>query len=145
MYPFDGPADTFMAMKHVTVLLAALLAAGCSTSGTPSPAPSASASATSSPAGEPHRLVFDVTGTATVTTLTCTIDGKTTEEKNVKLPWSRTFSFPPHTGKHGYDLVIKYTNGDVTATAEIDGRPWGSSRGSGEGPSTQSLNGDFSD
>lgn len=137
MYPFDGPADTFMAMKHVTVLLAALLAAGCSTGGTPS--------TSTSPAGEPHRLVFDVTGTATITTLTCTIDGKTTEEKNVKLPWSRTFSFPSHTGKHVYDLVIKYTNGDVTATAEIDGQPWGSSRGSGEGPSTQSLNGDFSD
>ncbi len=141
-------------MTRITVLLAAvLLTAGCSTTGgTPSPAPATSAGApatsaasSTTPAGEPHRLVFAVTGTAVVTTLTCTIDGKTTEEKNVKLPWNRTFTFPPHTGKHTYDLVIKHTNGDVTATAEIDGHPWGSSRGSGDGPSTLSLNGDFSD
>jgi hypothetical protein len=131
-------------MTRVTVLFAAaLLTAGCSTTGgTPSPAPTTSAS---SPAGEPHRLAFAVTGTAVITTLTCTIDGKATEEKNVKLPWNRTFTFPPHTGKHTYDVVLKYTNGDVSATATIDGQPWGSSRGSGDGPSTLSLNGDFSD
>lgn len=64
------------------------------------------------PPGEPHQLVFDVSGTATITTLTCTVNGKETTETAVRLPWSRTFGFPA---------------------------------GAGDGPSTQSMNGDFGD
>jgi hypothetical protein len=131
-------------MKRTAVLItAALLAAGCSgtTTGTPSPAASSAASA----AGEPHRLAFDVSGSAVVTTLTCTVDGKTTEEKNVKLPWSRTFGFPPHTGKHEYQVVMQYSDGTVNATAKVDGLLQTSSSGGGDGAGTQSMNGDFSD
>ena len=133
-------------MKRTAVLIAAaLLAGGCggTTAGTPSPA-SPAPSATSA-AGEPHRLVFDVSGSAVITTLTCTVDGKTTEEKNVKPPWSRTFSFPPHTGKHEYQVVMHYSDGSVNATAKVDGLLQTSSSGSGDGPATQSMNGDFSD
>jgi hypothetical protein len=129
-------------MKRTAVLItAALLAAGCggTTGGTPSPASSTSVAA------EPHRLAFDVSGSAVVTTLTCTVDGKTTEEKNVKLPWSRTFSFPPHTGKHEYQVVMQYSDGSVNATAKVDGRLQTSSSGGGDGAGTQSMNGDFSD
>lgn len=135
---------TLPGMKRTAVLLAAaFLVAGCSgtTAGTPSPAPQA----TSAPAGEPHRLVFDVSGSAVVTTLTCTIDGKPTEEKNVKLPWSRTFSFPPHTGKHEYQVVMRYADGSVNATAKVDGLLQTSTSGGGDGAGTQSMNGDFSD
>ncbi|MFJ1761150.1 hypothetical protein ACIOD2_12585 [Amycolatopsis sp. NPDC088138] len=131
-------------MKRTAVLVAAaFLAAGCSgtTGGTPSPASSGSTSV----AEEPHRLAFDVSGTAVVTTLTCTVDGKTTEEKNVKLPWSRTFSFPAHTGKHEYQVVMQYSDGSVNATAKVDGRLQTSSSGGGDGAGTQSMNGDFTD
>ncbi|WP_328618266.1 hypothetical protein OHS18_21495 [Amycolatopsis sp. NBC_00355] len=127
-------------MKRTAVLVAAaFLVVGCSgtTTGTPAPEPSA--------AGEPHRLVFDVSGTAVVTTLTCTVDGRATEEKDVKLPWSRTFSFPPHTGKHEYQVVMRYADGSVNATAKVDGRLQTSSSGGGDGAGTQSMNGDFSD
>jgi hypothetical protein len=134
---------TLSGMKRTAVLItAALLACGCSgtTAGTPSPASTAS-----SAAAEPHRLAFDVSGSAVVTTLTCTIDGKVTEEKNVKLPWSRTFSFPAHTGKHEYQVVMQYSDGSVNATAKVDGRLQTSSSGGGDGAGTQSMNGDFSD
>ncbi|MFJ7216243.1 hypothetical protein [Amycolatopsis sp. NPDC098790] len=118
-------------MKRTVVFLtAAVLAAGCGNE---------------APPGEPHQLVFDVSGTATITTLTCTVDGKETTETAVKLPWSRTFSFPAGTGKHEYRVVMKYTDGSVKATAKLDGRLQSSSAGSGDGPSTQSMNGDFSD
>jgi hypothetical protein len=135
-------------MKRTAVLLAAaLLAAGCggTTGGTPSPAPASASTSTSGAVTEPHRLVFDVSGSAVITSLTCTVDGKPTEEKNVKLPWSRTFSFPPHTGKHEYQVVMQYSNGSVNATAKVDGLLQTSSSGGGDGAGTQSMSGDFSD
>ncbi|SEF26054.1 hypothetical protein SAMN05421837_10361 [Amycolatopsis pretoriensis] len=42
-------------------------------------------------------------------------------------------------------MVLKYTDGSVNATAKLDGKLQSSSAGSGDGPSTQSMNGDFSD
>jgi hypothetical protein len=141
----DTSDVTFQGMKLAAVLAAALLVTGCSTTGgTPSPAPSATGTATTV-AAEPHKLVFDVSGTAVITALTCTVDGKVTEEKNVKLPWNRTFSFPPHTGKHVYEVVVQYRDGSVDATAKVDGLLQTSSTGSSEGPATQSMSGDFSD
>ncbi|SFW91677.1 hypothetical protein [Amycolatopsis australiensis] len=135
-------------MRHFPALVAAVLLAGCSagTSGTPSPAPAtATPPQPSAPRAEPHRLEIKIDGTAVLTSLTYTIDGKATEDKDVKLPWSHTFTFAPHTGKHVYDVVMRSTGGEVTATATVDGQPWGQSRGSGDGASTQSLDGDFSD
>jgi hypothetical protein len=112
------------------LLLATALAAGCGTE---------------APPGEPHQLVIDVSGTATVTALTSTIDGADTEEKDVKLPWSHTFSFPSGTGKHTYRVVMRYADGSVNATAKLDGKLRSSSSGGGDGPGNQSLEGDFSD
>jgi hypothetical protein len=138
-------------MRLLPAFVTAVLLAGCSagTTGTPSPAPATPASATSSessaPPAQPHKLEVKIEGTAVLTTLTYTIDGETREEKNVKLPWSRTFSFPVHSGKHVYNVVMRSGGGEVNATATVDGQPWGQSRGSGDGESNQSLNGDFSD
>ncbi|MFB9688259.1 hypothetical protein [Amycolatopsis plumensis] len=135
-------------MRLLPALVAAVLLAGCSagTGGAPSPAAATPSSAESSaPSAQPHRLEIKIDGTAVLTTLTYSIDGKTTEEKNVKLPWDHTFSFAPHTGKHVYNVVMRSGGGDVNATATVDGQPWGRSTGSGDGESTQSLNGDFSD
>ncbi|MEV6639194.1 hypothetical protein [Amycolatopsis sp. NPDC051371] len=134
-------------MRLLPALAAAVLLAGCSAGvgGTPSPAPAAPASTSSAPPAQPHELQIKIDGTAVLTTLTATIDGEKTEEKNVKLPWSHTYSFAPHTGKHVYSIVMRSAGGEVNATATVDGQPWGQSRGSGDGESTQSLNGDFSD
>jgi hypothetical protein len=132
-------------MRLLPAFVTTVLLAGCSagTTGTPSPAPATPASSESS--AQPHKLEIKVEGTAVLTTLTYTIDGETGEEKNVKLPWSRTFSFPSHSGKHAYNVVMRSGGGEVNATATVDGQPWGQSRGSGDGESSQSLNGDFSD
>lgn len=135
-------------MRLLPALAATVLLAGCSASvgGTPSPAPGTPAAPESSaPPAQPHKLEIKIEGTAVLTKLTATIDGETTEENDVKLPWSHTYSFAPHTGKHVYNIVMRSAGGEVTATATVDGQPWGRSSGSGDGESTQSLNGDFSD
>jgi hypothetical protein len=135
-------------MRLLPAFAATVLLAGCSasTGGTPSPAPATPASSESTaPPAQPHKLEIKIEGTAVLTTLTYTIDGETTEEKNVKLPWSHTFDFAPHSGKHVYNIIMRSGGGEVNATATVDGQPWGQSRGSGDGESTQSLNGDFSD
>lgn len=136
-------------MRFLAALAATVLLAGCSAGvgGTPSPAPSPAPATppSSAPAEQQHKLEIKIEGTAVLTTLTYTIDGETLEEKNVKLPWSHTFSFAPHTGKHVYNIVMRSAGGEVNATATVDGQPWGQSRGSGDGESTQSLNGDFTD
>ncbi|MCR6485729.1 hypothetical protein M8542_23170 [Amycolatopsis sp. OK19-0408] len=117
-------------MKRAAVFMTAAVLAGCGTE---------------VPPGEPHQLLFEVSGTATVSTLTCTVDGKESTENNVGLPWRRVFEFPPGTGKHEYRVVLKYADGSVNATAKLDGKLQSSSAGAGDGPSTQSLTGDFSD
>jgi hypothetical protein len=138
-------------MRLLPAFATTVLLAGCSagTTGTPSPAPatpvSSASSELSAPPAQPHKLELKIEGTAVLTTLTYTIDGETMEEKNIKLPWSRMFSFPPHSGKHAYNVVMRSGGGEVNATATVDGQPWGQSRGSGDGESTQTLNGDFSD
>ncbi|MEV6648272.1 hypothetical protein [Amycolatopsis sp. NPDC051371] len=40
---------------------------------------------------------------------------------------------------------MKSAEGSVSATAKVDGKLQSSTAGSGDGPSTQSMNGDFSD
>ncbi|VVJ18034.1 Uncharacterised protein [Amycolatopsis camponoti] len=135
-------------MRLLPALAATVLLAGCSAGvgGRPSPAPVIPVPPTSgAPAAPPHKLEIKIEGTAVLTKLTYTIDGETTEENNVKLPWSHTFDFAPHSGKHVYNIVMRSGGGDVDATATVDGQPWGRSSGSGDGESTQSLNGDFSD
>ncbi|WP_285487235.1 hypothetical protein [Amycolatopsis taiwanensis] len=93
------------------------------------------------PAHAPHRLVFDVSGTATVHTLTYVIDGKSTDEHEITLPWQMTFTFPYGTGRHEWRLVLTNSDGTVNATATVDGQLMTNSSGSGGG--TLNLDGNF--
>lgn len=113
-------------MRLLPAFAATVLLAGCSasTGGTPSPAPATpAASESSARPAQPHKLEIKIAGTAVLTTLTYTIDGETMEEKNVKLPWSHTFDFAPHSGKHVYNIIMRSGGGEVNATATVDGQP----------------------
>lgn len=129
-----------------TLLTTVVLLAACGTTSVPrapSPVPGLPADTTApqDTAPAPHQLVLDVSGTATVHTLSYTIDGTSTDEHEVTLPWEKTFTFPDGTGRHEWHLTLANSGGTVNATATVDGQLVTTSSGSGSG--TQNLDGDF--
>ncbi|SEQ28598.1 hypothetical protein [Lentzea albida] len=113
------------------VLLALLVTAAMSGCTTPEPgAPGAATTATSATSAV-NTIVLDVTGTATITSLTLVVDGATTEEKAVTLPWSKTLEFPVDSGRHEWKLQLKYGGGDVLAKSTANGKPLTQTAGSG--------------
>ncbi|MFD4637306.1 hypothetical protein ACFWN2_08335 [Lentzea sp. NPDC058436] len=76
------------------------------------------------------KIVLDVTGTATISTLTLVVDGTSTEEQAVTLPWSRTLEFPVDSGRHEWKLVLKYGGGSVLAKSTANGKPLTQTAGS---------------
>jgi hypothetical protein len=126
----------------------ALAACGEPTAPVTSPAPETTATTSSSPAPEQrHVLEVAVTGTAVLTSLTFTLDGKATEEKDVALPWTRTVEVPFGGGRHEWGLTLRYGGGDVAATGTVDGKPLTQTTGSGSPGSdnTADLGGSFTD
>lgn len=100
-----------MSRRFVAVLLIMGLLGGCA--GTPAP---------DSPAEvELDKIVLDVTGTATVSSLTLVVDGTSTEETAVALPWSKTLEFPKESGGHEWKLVLRHSGGSVLATCKANG------------------------
>jgi hypothetical protein len=137
-------------MKRTVGLVAiAMLVTACGSAPAPTP-PTVSGSPTvttgqssKAPAHAPHQLVIEVSGAATIDTLTYTIDQNKTDEHAVGLPWGKTFEFPYGTGRHTWDLELSYPDGTVNATATMDGQLVTNSSGSGGG--TVHLDGDLSD
>lgn len=90
--------------------------------------------------GEPeqHVLELEATGTATLTSLTFTLDGKASEEKDVKLPWRKTVTVPGE--PHEWELTMEHTGGDLLATATVDGQLLTQTAGSGSPGSNNTAN-----
>jgi hypothetical protein len=129
-------------------LVAAGLLSACGESA-PSSTPVFTTPGASAPSQAPkqHVLEIEVTGTATITTLTFTLDGKTSEEKNVALPWRKKIEIPYGTGRHEYNLAMQRGAGKVFATATVDGKLVTQTGGSssGGGTATSKLSGSFED
>jgi hypothetical protein len=79
----------------------------------------------------PHTVVFSVTGDGYVGAITYVIDGRTTTERSVTLPWRRTVQVPPRDGGHTWDLKTHQGNGTSTTVVYVDGSAFGGSSCSG--------------
>jgi hypothetical protein len=92
-----------------------------------------------------YLLELEAKGTARITLLTFTMDGKTTQQKSVKLPWRKAVDVPA--GNHEWKLTMKYGNGTVFAVSKVDGQVLTQTAGSSSGGSSNSsaeLSGSFS-
>ncbi|GAB2954750.1 hypothetical protein ACFMQL_36460 [Nonomuraea fastidiosa] len=87
---------------------------------------------------EPHTLTLDLQGEGTYS-LTYVINGKSTTEPQVTLPWRKDITLDAP-GKDTWRLTVKrLTDGSMTAVAYVDGRAtsMSSSAGSGGGGSSE--------
>lgn len=139
-----------MLTRTVVALLSAGLLAACTNATPPTTpaAPETTGTPSSSPAPErQHVLDVEVTGTAVLTTLTFTFDGKTTEEKDVVLPWTKKVEVPYGSGRHEWELTMRHSGGQVAATGSVDGKLLTQTAGSGSPGSDNSsnLSGSFTD
>jgi hypothetical protein len=83
---------------------------------------------------KPHALTLDVKGEGRAT-LTYVIDGHTTTEPHVTLPWRKDVRLTAP-GKDTWDLSIQQEgDDDVSAVAYVDGHLFTSTAGSGGGTS----------
>jgi hypothetical protein len=129
-----------MSWRFVLASLTAVALSGCTTPepGTPAPGTTASSAV--------NKIVLDVTGTATISTLTLVVDGTSTEEQSVTLPWTKSLEFPVGSGRHEWKLVLKYGGGTVLAMSTANGKPLTQTAGSGSpgGDSSSELSGSTS-
>lgn len=88
----------------------------------------------SSSRDEPHTLTLDVKGEGSVG-LTYVINGQTTTEPQVTLPWRKDISLTAP-GEDTWELSIQQgDDGEVSAVAYVDGSLFTSTAGSGGGTS----------
>lgn len=88
---------------------------------TPSPTASAvSASAVPSPAERSRVLEIYLTGDVTLTSLTYTINGKSTTLKNVDLPWRTAIDIPAAPGSTTWRVKYRHKRGDVAYRVVVD-------------------------
>jgi hypothetical protein len=71
----------------------ALVAAGCSES------------------PRPHTLVFKITGSGELSSLTYVIDGKQNNERAITVPWQKTINLPAKDGGHTWRLKTQQGKG----------------------------------
>ena len=122
--------------------------AGSTQSSSPTPAETSTPTPTPTPSPTPEKkylLELEAKGTARITLLTFTMDGKTTQQKSVKLPWRKAVDVPA--GDHEWKLTMKYGNGTVFAVSKVDGQVLTQTAGSSSGGSSNSsaeLSGSFS-
>ncbi|MFD0854094.1 hypothetical protein ACFQ07_17795 [Actinomadura adrarensis] len=89
---------------------------------------------------EPHTLTLDVGGQGSVT-LTYVINGKSTTENSVTLPWRKEFDLTKK-GEDTWSLAItRQGEGSVNAVAYVDGQVFTRTAGSGSGGGTSRLSG----
>ncbi|MFD9737157.1 hypothetical protein [Umezawaea sp. NPDC059074] len=126
----------------VVAMLGVAVLAACSNVAPPAPPPS-------SPSRDArvHVLEVEVTGTAVLTTLEFTLDGKVAKEKGVVLPWNKKVEVPYGGGRHEWQVRMEYDGGDMAAVATTDGKLVTQTAGSGSPGSANSANlsGSFSD
>lgn len=96
------------------------------------------------PGQEVHSLVLTATGTARVTSLTYTLDGRVIRTGPASLPWGETVSVPADGRKRTWALDAEFGAGEVTLAATVNGQPVTQSSGGGEGPDGNvSIDGDL--
>ncbi|MGW6929726.1 hypothetical protein ACWGE0_06620 [Lentzea sp. NPDC054927] len=115
-----------MSRRFTSALLLVGLLSGCAGTGTPAPAPDSSvavtpSSTTAKAEAAPNVVVLEVTGTATISSLSLVVDGSSSEETSVALPWSRTLEFPA-ASSHEWKLVLRHSGGSVLATSTANGQ-----------------------
>lgn len=148
-----GPAMLRRAAALVTgAVLAVPLLAACSTAvSPPAPVPATHPPATTNAAGsptvavtrQPHLLVFTATGDAAVDSVTYVVDGHSTSDSSVALPWRVTLDLPADGAMHNYAVTMHTRHGDVRILAILDGAVQSSSTGGGTGTGTAQLSGDI--
>ena len=82
---------------------------------------------------ERHSLVLTANGSAQVTSLTYTLDGRVVGSGPASLPWKETISIPEDGRKHSWALEVEYGSGDVTLLATVDDQLLTQSSGAGGG------------
>ena len=133
--------------RTVAALLSATALAACGEPTAPVTSPAPETTSSSAAPEQRHVLEVEVTGTAVLTSLTFTLDGKAVEETAVALPWTRTVEVPFGGGRHEWELAMRYDGGDVAATGTVDGKLLTQTAGSGSPGSTNTANlsGSFTD
>ncbi|WP_157995987.1 serine/threonine-protein kinase [Thermomonospora amylolytica] len=84
----------------------------------PGDRPSPTATATRAPA---RTLEFLLTGDVTLTSLTYTVNGRTTTLRNVRLPWRRSFAIPALPQRTTWRIEYRFPPGTVRRTVSVDG------------------------
>lgn len=87
-----------------------------------------------------HELTLEVTGDGAVTSLTYAVNGESTTETAVVLPWSKSISLPSDDGPQEWSLTVEQASGFVEMTASVDGAIL--TQGSGTGQSSGTLSGE---
>ncbi|WP_433475144.1 serine/threonine-protein kinase [Spirillospora sp. CA-142024] len=100
-------------------------------------APASSASAAPSPTARTRVLEFYVTGNVRLTSLTYTVNGKSTTLKNVKLPWRTAIDIPADPGSAKWRIKYRHKEGQVSYRVVVDRimNGWGSASGNTTGES----------
>ncbi|URN08770.1 serine/threonine protein kinase [Actinomadura madurae] len=87
----------------------------------PSPTAQAAAPATPSPPAERTRVLeFYLTGDVTLTSLTYTINGKSTTLKDVELPWRTAVDIPAAPGSAEWSIKYRHPRGEVGYRVVVD-------------------------
>lgn len=130
-------------------MLLTVLVAGCGGGGVDRepPAPvSAPASApapvtTSVAVQAPHNLVFSAEGDAEVVSIVYELDGESSTEESVSLPWRKTVEVPADGRQHRWNLTLTHRGGYAELIAIFDGAVTGRTEGSGSGTGTLEVSG----
>ncbi|GAA2449057.1 serine/threonine-protein kinase [Streptomyces macrosporus] len=99
-----------------------------STTATPAPAAS---SATPTPAAETRTLEFLFRGNVALTSLTYTVNGRSTTLEDVELPWRRTIEIPPLPRLGEWRIAYRHPPGEVDYRVLVDGFQVASGGGAG--------------
>ena len=93
---------------------------------------------------QPHIMDFTASGTATITSISYTVDGQTAKLAATPLPWHQSLNIPADGAKHNYEVDLYYRDGNVALNADVDGQNVGATNGSTSGGSGDAqLSGDF--
>ncbi|MEU3644311.1 hypothetical protein AB0E59_13115 [Lentzea sp. NPDC034063] len=136
-----------MSRRFASAVLVLGLLGGCTGARTPdSPTTVPPSSSTTAEKAAPNVIVLEATGTATISSLTLVVDGTSSEETSVALPWTRTLEFPAESGSHEWKLVLRHSGGSVLATCKANGELLTQTAGSSSpgSDSTAQLSGSIS-
>jgi hypothetical protein len=72
---------------------------------------------------QPHTLVFDISGSGQLSTVSYVIDGKETTERSITVPWKKTIKLPPKDGGHTWRLKTQQGegSGEFQVVVSVDG------------------------